>query len=172
MISIGFRVSPTRVTFALVRGTPSDGFSLVDASAVFIPAALETARQLQFVRTALLDVMDEYGVTRAGLRLGEAVAQRNLFRLNLEGVVQELLASSDVELYVTGQIATIASLLGERDRTKIKRLIAGEESPAFSMHWADLSDDEREAVLVAVAACFAAKGTSKAVSLPGRKAST
>ena len=108
MVSIGFRVSPSRVTFALVKGTPHDGFTLVNASAVLIPPALETARQLQFVRTTLLDVMDEYAVSRAGLRISEAIARRNPFRLNLEGVVQELLASSQAELYVTGPIATIA----------------------------------------------------------------
>jgi len=165
MVSIGFRVSPSRVTFALVKGTPHDGFTLVNASAVLIPPALETARQLQFVRTTLLDVMDEYAVSRAGLRISEAIARRNPFRLNLEGVVQELLASSQAELYVTGPIATIASLLGERDRTTIKRLISGEAVPSYALHWKDLSEEQRESVLVAVAACHASPTSAKAVGL-------
>jgi hypothetical protein len=167
MVSIGFRVSPTKVTFALVRGTPQLGFTLVEASAVNIPPALETPRQLQFVRTTLLDVMDEYAVTRAGLRLAEGTAQqRNPFRLNLEGVVQELLASSSVERFVAGPIATIASFLGIRNRTLIKELIAGEQVPEYSLDWMSLSGDEREAVLMAVAAASASVSSSVATIPP------
>lgn len=161
MVSIGFRVSPSKVTFALVQGTPLLGFTLLNASAVFIPPALETPRKLQFIRTTLLDVMDEYAVTRAGLRLAESTAQqKNPFRLNLEGVVQELLASSSVERFVSGPIATIASLLGHRDRKIVKALIAGEETPSYAMDWVSLSVDEREAVLMAVAAASASTSTS------------
>jgi hypothetical protein len=128
---------------------------------VNIPPALETPRQLQFIRTTLLDVMDEYAVTRAGLRLAEGTAQqKNPFRLNLEGVVQELLASSSVERFVSGPIATIASLLGIRDRKVVKALIAGEQSPDYAMDWTSLTVDEREAVLMAVAAASAKASTS------------
>lgn len=167
MVSIGFRVSPTKVTFAIVQGTPGQAFTLVNASAVNIPPALETPRQLQFIRTTLLDVMDEYAVTRAGLRLAEHTAQqKNPFRLNLEGVVQELLASSSVERFVSGPIATIASLLGLRDRKIVKSLIAGEESPAYAMDWAALTGEEREAVLMAVGAASASVSTFGPVAAP------
>lgn len=168
MVSIGFRVSPTRVTYAIVRGTPPSDFVLIDASAVFIPPALETPRQLQFVRTTLLDVMDEYAVSRAGLRLVEAVSQRkNPFRLNLEGVIQELLASSSVERFVAGPIATIAGLLGHRDRTLVKKLISGEETPSYSITWSELSVEEREAVLMAIAAACAKASGSAVIGAPG-----
>ena len=164
MVSIGFRVSPTKVTYALVQGSAGSGFTLLNTSAVFIPPALETPRQLQFVRTTLLDVMDEYAVTRAGLRLAEGLAQRrNPFRLNLEGVVQELLASSSVERFVAGPIATIAALLGHRDRTAIKKLISGEQAPAYAMQWDVLTPEEREAVLMAVAAACASAPASAAI---------
>jgi hypothetical protein len=171
MVSIGYRVSPTKVTFAIVHGSPAQGFSLVNASAVNIPPALETPRQLQFIRTTLLDVMDEYAVTRAGLRLAEHTAkQKNPFRLNLEGVIQELLASSNVERFVSGPIATIASLLGLCDRKMVKALIAGEESPAYAVDWAGLTGDEREAVLMAVAAASA--NVSASVPVGGTAATT
>jgi hypothetical protein len=161
MVSIGFRVSPTKVTFAIVRGSPGQDFTLVNASAVNIPPALDTPRQLQFIRTTLLDVMDEYAVTRAGLRLAEHTAkQKNPFRLNLEGVVQELLASGNVERFVSGPIATIASLLGISDRTVVKALISGQESPAYAIDWTGLTNEEREAVLMAVAAASAKVSTS------------
>ncbi len=156
MIAIGFRVSPSQVTYALVRGVPPD-FAVLDVSAVHVPPALSPPRQLQFIRTALLDVMEEYGTTRAGLRLAEATARRtHAFRLNLEGVIQELMTSSAVDRFVAARIATIAALLGERDRSVIKRLVSGELTPPYATNWAGLGEDEREAVLVAVAAASVA----------------
>jgi hypothetical protein len=155
MIAIGFRVSPSQVAYAIVRAAPPD-FSVIDVSAVLVPLALSPPRQLQFVRTALLDVMEEYGTTRAGLRLAEATAQRtHAFRHNLEGIIQELMTNSSVERFITARIATIAALIGEKDRTVIKRLVSGELSPAYSANWGGLSEEEREAVLVAVAAASA-----------------
>jgi hypothetical protein len=41
------------------------------------------------------------------------------------------------------------------DRTVIKRMVAGEIAPAYAPGWATLSEEEREAVLVAVAAASA-----------------
>lgn len=155
MVAIGFRVSPSQVTYALVQGTPPD-FSVLDVSAVQVPPALSPPRQLQFVRTALLDVMEEYGTTRAGLRLAELTARRtHPFRLNLEGVIQELMTSSAVDRFVAARINTIAALLGETDRTVIKRLVAGELAPPYATNWGGLTEDEREAVLVAIAAASA-----------------
>jgi hypothetical protein len=110
--------------------------------------------------------MEEYAVSRAGLRIAEGLAlKRNPFRLNLEGVVQEVLASSTVERFVAAQIATIAALLGHKDRTIIKKMIAGEQAPQYSLNWAALSGDEREAVLLAVAAACAS--TSRSIPVGG-----
>jgi hypothetical protein len=154
--AIGFRVSPRKVTYAVVRA-PSDGtFTIAALGEVCVPYALETPRQLRFIRTTLLDIIEDNGSVWAGLRIGESTAQqRDPFRLNLEGVVQELLASSDVERFVAGPIATIASLLRERDRTVIKQFITGKKPPMVKAEWAKLDDVQREAVLVAM--CAAAR---------------
>ena len=153
MTSIGFRASPSEVTYAVVEARTGGPFVVLRTGEVCVPLALEIPRQLQFVRTALLDIIEELGVTRAGLRLAEAVAQRvDPFRLNIEGVVQELLASSAVERFVTGRIVTIAALLGERDRKVVKRLIAGTKPVYIDGEWKKLAGKEREAALIAIAA--------------------
>ena len=155
MVSIGFRVSPSKVTYAIVRAATGT-FALVDVAVVHVPPALETPRQLQYIRTTLLDILEEHAATRAGLRVAESTARRKVpFRLNLEGVVQELLASSNVERFVAGPIATMAALLGLRDRTLVKQLISGASRPAFCANWTELEEEEREAVLMAVAAANA-----------------
>ena len=106
--AIGFRVDPKKVTYAVVKGPAADGtFAIAGVGEVCVPYALHAPRQLRFIRTTLLDIIEESGSTRAGLRIGESTARRkDPFRLNLEGVVQELLASSDVERFIAprGQI--------------------------------------------------------------------
>src|SRR5438093_9078056 len=144
MDAIGFRVSPKSVTYAIVRGPVEGSFTLVQVGEVCVPSALETPRQLQFVRTALLDIIEEHSVSRAGLRLTETTAVRvDPFRLNMEGVVQELLASSSVERFVAGRIVTIAALLGERDRKIVKKLVEGRKPTYLTANWDQLDEKER-----------------------------
>ncbi len=149
--SIGLRATPSRVYYAIV--TDEDDAVLVrDVAYVNLPVALGTPDQLRFARTTLLDIMDEYGATRAGIRLTEPFAQqKNVPRLNLEGVIQELLSSSPVERYFAGAIAQIARYL-EEDRTRIKAYVNGEETYQGLGEWDGYSTEERESVLVAFAA--------------------
>lgn len=156
MRSIGFRASPTGVVFAIVEGTPGTGAPpsrvlLVDS--VPIPAALWPPNQLHFVRTVLLDVIEEFDAERAGLRLTEFMAGKSHpFRDNIEGVIQELLASSTVEWYVAGRNATLSAKLGLEDKTLFKRFCEGDADPDFVEGWGSVKVDGREAVLAAVAA--------------------
>jgi hypothetical protein len=147
---MGIRASPREVHYAVVEaGDPAE---LLTVSSVVVPAALQLPEQLHFVRTTLLDIMAEYGVRRAGIRLTEPTAKsRSIERLNLEGVIQELLSSSDVEAYFAGPIATIAARLGESDRSRVRSYFEGE--PFGGLYgWIDLSRHERESVVSAVAA--------------------
>jgi len=154
MNAIGFRVSPSKVTFAVVQTATDGKFAIAVTGEVVIPFALDTPRQLQLVRTSLLDLIEEHGITRAGLRTTEAIApHKDSFRLNVEGVVQELLASGSVERFVAGSIVTVAALLGEHDRTVIKEFVGGKKPRQIVGEWEKLDDLEREAVLVAASAC-------------------
>ena len=151
--AIGFRVAPKKVTYAVLKGPDNGKFNVEVVGEVLVPYALQPPRQLRYIRTTLLDIIEETGSTRAGLRIGESMARhQDPFRLNLEGVVQELLASSEAERFVAGPIATIASLLGERDRTAVKQFIAGKQPPIVQADWDNLDELQREAVLVAACA--------------------
>lgn len=156
MRAIGFRASPTGVTFAIVEGEAAPDastFRVLSVDVVPIPAALWPPNQLHFVRTVLLDVIEEFSVERAGLRLTEFIAGKSYpFRDNIEGVIQELLASSAVAWYVAGRNATLGAKLGLEDKTLFKRYCEGDATPDFVDDWASLKDADREAVLAAVAA--------------------
>jgi hypothetical protein len=152
-VAIGLRASPTQVTFAIVV---KDGevpvIRAVDV--VTVPRALGLPDQLRFIRTTLLDIMEEFDVERAGLKLVENTAPgRHEFRLNLEGVVQELLASSNVDRYFAGRIDRLAALLGEPSRPRVKRYIQGGEVYAEVAEWENYhGSEERESLLAAFAA--------------------
>jgi len=152
--AIGIRVAPKDVYYAVVEKADKmdSELELLTAASVVVPAALDLPGQLHFIRTTVLDIMAEYGVRRAGIRLTESTAQSmSVERLNLEGVIQELISSSGVEAYFAGPIATIAARLGEKDRSRVKEYFEGADFMEME-GWATLSRERRESIVTAVAA--------------------
>lgn len=152
MISIGIRVTPKKVFFAIAE-LENEEIRIVNIENVVIPVALDEPRQLTHIRSLLADVIKEYGVKCAGIRLTETSAQKqNIFRLNTEGVIQELLSSSNIESYFCGAIATIASLMG-MERPSVKNYIEDKNSRFYEIEeWSTYKKEERESIIVAVAA--------------------
>ena len=150
--SIGLRATPDRVWFAVIEAGDAGELESLVATSLPIPGALTPPDQLRFVRQAVSDTITEYGVALAGIRLAESVARRiPRRRLHVEGVVQELLASSSVESYFYGSIASIARLLGEPDRRVVTGYAEGKPFREFE-GWSDLAREQRESILVATAA--------------------
>lgn len=151
VISIGLRVSPTKIYYAIVQ---SDGnmFEVLNKSHIIIPAALHIPEQLTFIRTTLISIISEYDVKRASLRISENTARTpSIFRINIEGVIQELFANSTIEKYVCCNIAKVAGILGE-SRTTIKKYFEGVENFAEIDEWTGISLELRESIVVATAA--------------------
>ena len=156
--AIGIRVTPKIVYYAVVETLPPEAIELLTVGSLPVPFALELPDRLSFVRTTLLDIIAEFEVARAGIRLIEYTAKRiPIERVNLEGVIQELLSSSSVEGYFAGAIARIAGLLGEPDRTRIKQYFEGEDFMGVE-DWRKRASEEREAIVTAVAALRVRKG--------------
>ncbi|MBY0491352.1 MAG: hypothetical protein K2R93_16025 [Gemmatimonadaceae bacterium] len=151
MIALGLRAHPKHVTFAVVANPEAPVLQAL--STVILPAALHAPEQLFFVRTTLLDLIREYHVTSAGVRTTEPMAKSpNLLRLNIEGVVQELLGAGAVPRYFAGPLATIGRYLGVSTK-EAKRFATGEARVDSVEGWAERYDDEqREAILAALAA--------------------
>lgn len=151
MITIGIRAAPRAVTFAIYDTKKA---RVLNIEEIKIPAAFATPEALKYVRSNLLDVLREYGVQQAGIRVTEAAARGgNLARVQIEGVIQEAFASSDLGAYYVGQIASISSRIGI-DRARFKPLVAGDE--AWEVNgWARMTKEGREAFLCAVGAARA-----------------
>lgn len=149
MRTIGIRVAPKRVTFVVYDASESE---ILNVEEITVPKAMDTPEQLKFVRGTILDVIREYGVTRAGIRVSEAVAQNpSIERIELEGVIQEAFASSDVEAYFCGRIANIAARLGIA-RTQLKSHLDGDTDYAAVEDWMAHSKEQREAIVAAIGA--------------------
>lgn len=148
MITIGIRVAPKEVTFGIYD---SDAQEVINVEGIKIPAAFSTPDALKYLRSNLLDVLREYKVTKAGIRASEPNARRpNIDRIQIEGVIQEMFASSEMAAYYVGHISSISARLGIL-RADFKPFVAGDEEYDVE-NWCDLSPNEREAVLCAIGA--------------------
>lgn len=149
MKTIGFRVNPNHVTYAVLD---SDTNAVVVVDKINVPKALATPEALKFVRSTVLDVLREYKIERAGIRIAEHTKHApSIERIQIEGVIQEALASSTVLAYFASQIALISAKAGI-ERTTFKKIVSGEESFDQIDNWDQNSEEEREALLTALGA--------------------
>lgn len=147
MITMGIRAEPSAVTFAVYD---SNSGAIVNVEELKIPYAFEVPDSLKYVRNNILDVLREYKVDRAGVRITEPNADASHIRVQIEGVIQEAFASSDLDAYYVGQISSISAKLGI-DRADFKPLVAGEKEYKVE-NWKSLGKNAREAVLCAIGA--------------------
>lgn len=151
MIAIGIRAAPKTVTYAIYD---SEARNIVTIDEIVVPLALPVPAALKYIRSNLLDILREYKVELAGIRVTEPTAKSpSIDRIQIEGVIQEAFASSDLQGYYIGQISSISARL-KIQRSQFKPLVTGElEFPIEN--WSRLGTAEREAALCAVGACNA-----------------
>lgn len=149
--AIGIRANPNAIYYC-VLSEDADSINIKIIDKVLVPKALETPEQLKFIRNTFKDIFLENSITNACIRITESNAQStNIPRIYLEGVLQELIASSIIERYFVGQISSISAKLSI-DRATFKPLVNGESSFNDLEIWPELDAFKREAVLAAFAA--------------------
>lgn len=150
MNNLGIRVQPNKITFAIFN---SETEEIINVETIVVPKALEIPEQLKFIRNSVLDLLREYKITRAGIKVTENNSQSlSIERLYIEGVIQETFASSSIEKYRTFVLSNMVKQFNT-NATKIKRYLKNEEDDigiAF-----DLSifkkTEEKESILSAMA---------------------
>jgi hypothetical protein len=148
MRTIGIRATPNEVIFAIFD---SDANEIINVENIVIPAAMGTPGSLKYLRNNLLDILREYEVSSAGIRITESTARTvSIERVQIEGVIQEAFASSNLLKYYVGQIACISAKLS-MDRSDFKKYVAGELNYDVA-GWKKHSANEREAILCAIGA--------------------
>lgn len=155
MKALGLRAHPHHICFVILESSHAgDSLPVVQLmSTLRLPVALHTPERLSYLRTALMDLIREFGVTYAGIRTTEPVSRNfSIDRVHVEGVIQELLGAGAVPHYVAGALARLGHLLG-LSVNAAKQLVEGELPLAVSVSDnARMSKEHREAVLAALAA--------------------
>ncbi|MBF4297061.1 hypothetical protein EAY24_27850, partial [Vibrio anguillarum] len=75
--------------------------SIINLEQIAIPNVFETPEKLKYLRITILDIIREYEVQKAGIRLSELhpSAKPNVTRIQFEGIIQEAFASSSLQSY-------------------------------------------------------------------------
>ena len=108
--------------------------------------------QLKFIRNTLCDIINEFEITNACIRITESNAKSiSIQRIYIEGVIQELFASSTIIKYYVGQISNISSNLGI-ERAKFKPYAEGKEVFSEINNWKTYSIEERESLMASISA--------------------
>jgi len=149
---LGIRVEPKKTTFVVLE-REGEHCSFINQECIKIPAALDFPEKLKYLRNCILDILREYSISVAGIRVAEGSAQNlDITRLHIEGVVQEAFSSSEVSNYFVGRKASIAARLG-LNQTELGLIIKGDKEFGGMTNWEKLKNPcAREAALVAMGA--------------------
>lgn len=157
MIGIGLRVySNSKVYYAIIDKRPSGALKYRNVDFLNVPLALEPPDRFNFIRNIILDILIEYSVESAVLRLSEKPASLTssvVDRYFLEGVIQEALASCSVDKFRVGPISVLSGLL-KWPRDDFKKYAEAEkhlDGFEWTKDWKKLSKEERESVLACLA---------------------
>ncbi|WP_308363963.1 MULTISPECIES: hypothetical protein [unclassified Microbulbifer] len=108
---LGIRVQPQKANFVVVDSSGEQS-EIINSELLKIPAALDFPEKLKYVRNSVLDIISEYSIEIAGIRVAEGNSKNlNITRLHIEGVIQEAFSSSSVGSYFVGRKSSIASRL-------------------------------------------------------------
>lgn len=149
--SIGIRSTPKCVHYAIITSSAASN-TISEVDKIILPKALEFPEQLQTVRGLFADIIDEHCVSRACIRITETIAQSfSIERVAIEGVLQELVASSHITRYKPIQISHIAYLSGV-PRGSINDFFDKKMRLDFLDIGSEYIREEREAILSAYCA--------------------
>lgn len=145
--TIGFRVEPTKVHYAVVEGTIHAPI-LVVADSLPAPKGWEEPAALQWYRSQAARLIDEHAIAVAVVRDSEASSfsktQSLQDRCRIEGVLIEVSQSKGVKVS-SGRLRTISANM---DSKAAKKYL--ENDDLRGLDWSDYSKYPREAILAAV----------------------
>lgn len=151
MTSLGIRVKPDAIFYAITQ-KEGDVITLLVCDVIKVPGALSVPEQLKFLRDTFLDIIYENNVKNACIRVIEANAQSyDYHRVQIEGVLQEMIASSTIERYYLGRVVNMSSRLGIGSKDFVPLLSS--DVCDFFPEWNEIKNKEkREAMLASYSA--------------------
>ena len=153
---IGIRVTPNDIYYSIIEGK-ENSFNVISISNIKIPKALKVPERLSYIRNLLITIIEQYSIQYAAIRVIEGSAMGNvngsiLFRVNLEGVVQEVFADSTIKDYILACNSNVSSILKTSSRVITDIAIELELKDKFKTdNGKVLNEESRESLVVAIA---------------------
>lgn len=146
---LGIRVTPKKIYFSIFDKHNNE-FKNIEV--IVVPQSLAMPEKLKYIRNNIFDLLREYHIQQAGIKITEANAQKmNIERLYIEGVIQETFASSEIDSYKTLMLAGMASKL-QTSAKELKKFIEKQDNQTeIQMNVTDYVKEEIESMLVAMA---------------------
>lgn len=149
--SIGIRVAPDCIYYSIIE-QGENAFNLILVDKIKIAKNLDFPEQLKILRTTLLDIINEKDINRACIRVTENISRNiSIPRISIEGIVQELIASSKIENYKVVKMANIASILGLKTK-EVKEIVDNKLEFKMVEQFSKHKKEEKESILSAICA--------------------
>ena len=150
MNAIGFRATPTEITYAITC-LQDNVLQLLAVEHIKLPLSLIFPEKLNFLRTTVKDLILEFHIIRAGIRTIESSSSNvNIERISFEAVLQELLSSSTIEKYLAAEISTMFPKL-QIEKVQFKKLVNDKKASYRNIELDSFKPNQREAILVSIA---------------------
>lgn len=147
---LGVRVSPKIIYFSVFDSIEE---KIINIEKIIVPQMLIVPEKLKYIRNNILDLLREYNIQKAGIRICESNSQNiDIERLYLEGVIQETFASSQVDGYKTLRLSGIASYFGTTAAELKKYIEKKPNDTGIEIDVSNFSKEQIEAILVAIVA--------------------
>lgn len=150
MKAIGFRASPSEITFALVskRGNEFD----IETDVVIVPHSLDMPERLNFLRSTIKDLIIEFSPVIAAIRVTEANAQNlNMERLSYEAILQESICTTSIKRYFILRIPKWAPMV-DMSAKELKEFLKSSGGTLFGKDLSPYKNAVKESVVAALAA--------------------
>ncbi|MEQ5254222.1 MULTISPECIES: hypothetical protein [unclassified Providencia] len=110
LITLGIRAEPKQISFVVYSKNEN---TLLCVDKIVIPKVLTVPEKLKYLRNSILDILREYSIDRAALRVAEGSADnKSIPRYYIEAVIQEAFSSSTIKSYSIMRMSTIIKKLG------------------------------------------------------------
>lgn len=150
--AIGFRATPNSIHYSIVERLDDTSMKIISIDEVVIPKCLSLPEKLKHIRNNILDVINEYNISYAGVRITEPFSlNQDINRISIEAVIQELFASSCLQSFYVGSISTI-SKRNKFNRDNFKKYITNEIEYPLIPNFKKYKPPIKEAILTAVGA--------------------
>lgn len=112
---IGIRAMAENIYYSIIESKDGE-YEVISISKIKIPSALPTPEVLSYVRNLLITIIEQYSIEYAAIRVIEPSAnvkinESILCRVNIEGVIQEVFAGSNIKEYILARNINSISLL-------------------------------------------------------------